>query len=101
MSILLGMVIGSLLCNYIIYFMSVFETGNKFCDWDLMWAVEDLNPLFETLKRLTGLYVLIYVFSGKQYLNIVKNKFSKVVLGSGSGSQPTATSSGHNSSKRL
>lgn len=76
MGILLGLVAGSLICNYIIYFSTVFGSGHLFCSWDMMW-IENLNPIFETLKRLTGLYVLIYIFTGKHHIKILKSKLSK------------------------
>lgn len=36
--------------------------------------MENLNPIFELLKRLNGFYILIYIFTGREYWRAIGRK---------------------------
>jgi hypothetical protein len=77
MGILTIMILGSLIFNIIIYSSNVFGKTLLLCRWKFTW-MENLNPVFEILKRLNGLYILIFIFTGKEYLRVIRNRAKKV-----------------------
>jgi hypothetical protein len=64
-----------LLFNIFSYFTSGFDSGVKMCNLGLMDEVENLSATFEALKRLNGVYVLIFHFAQQRFRTQVKKKF--------------------------
>jgi hypothetical protein len=71
------MIFGSLVCNYIIYFTNGSDKAHKLCkvDPNLFHTVAYFQPMFEILKRLNGVYLLIFVITGQQFRIVFKNIF--------------------------
>jgi hypothetical protein len=69
------MIFGSLVCNYIIYFTNGYDKAFKLCKIDpsLFHTVAYFQPMFEILKRLNGVYLLIFVVTGQQFRKIFKD----------------------------
>jgi hypothetical protein len=69
------LLVGSLAFNIFSYFTSGFDLGVKICDLDLITEVENLSATFEVLKRLNGVYILIFHFAQTRFRLLVKKKF--------------------------
>jgi hypothetical protein len=69
------LLLGSLVFNIFSYSTSGFDLGIKMCDLGLMTEVENLSEIFEVLKRLNGLYILIFHFAQKKIRLLVRKKF--------------------------
>jgi hypothetical protein len=69
------LLLGSLVFNIFSYSTSGFDYGVKMCDLGLMTEVENLSESFEVLKRLNGLYILIFHFAQQRFRFLVKKKF--------------------------
>jgi hypothetical protein len=67
------MLFGSLILNYVNYFASGIEFGVKMCNLDMMW-VNYLGLVFDNLKRLNGLYILILLFVGDKFRLLVEKR---------------------------
>ncbi len=66
---------GSLIFNIFTYFTTDYNFGVKLCEKDLVMFVENLLFTFEILKRLNGVYILIFHFTQARFKGLLKKKF--------------------------
>jgi hypothetical protein len=66
---------GSLVFNIFGYFTSGVEFGVKMCELDMMMFVANLPETFEILKRLNGVYILIFHLTQARFRGLIKKKF--------------------------
>lgn len=72
--IILGiMIFGSLIFNYLIFFTSGYEMGIMLCKLNPNYLYFiSLQEHFELLKRLNGVYLLIFIATGEQFRKAIK-----------------------------
>lgn len=75
--ILAFIIIGSLVCNIIIYIIIKMDKKQMFCSSEISW-MGVANPIFEHLKRLNGLYMFVYIFSAQENYSAMKTVFLKL-----------------------
>ncbi len=67
---------GSLIFNIFGYFTSGFEFGVKMCELDMnVMPVANLSATFEVLKRLNGVYIMIFHLTRLRLRELIKKKF--------------------------
>jgi hypothetical protein len=67
---------GSLVFNIFGYFTSGVEFGVKMCELDMsVMSVENLSASFEILKRLNGVYILVFHFTQTRFRGLIKKRF--------------------------
>jgi hypothetical protein len=66
---------GSLIFNVFGYLSSGVDSGVKMCELDMEMFVENLSATFEVLKRLNGLYILIFHFTQARFRGLIKERF--------------------------
>jgi hypothetical protein len=66
---------GSLIFNIFGYFTSGVEFGVKMCELDMEMFVANLSATFEVLKRLNGVYIMIFHLTRSRLRTLLKNKF--------------------------
>jgi hypothetical protein len=66
---------GSLIFNVLGYFTSGIEFGVKMCELDMEMQVANLSATFEVLKRLNGLYILVFHLTQARFRGLIKSKF--------------------------
>jgi hypothetical protein len=66
---------GSLSFNIFGYFSSGFEFGVKMCELDMEMFVANLSVTFDVLKRLNGLYIMVFHLTQARFRGLLKKKF--------------------------
>jgi hypothetical protein len=66
---------GSLIFNIFGYFSSGFEFGVKMCELDMEMFVENSSKAFEVLKRLNGVYIMIFHLTQARFRGLIKKRF--------------------------
>lgn len=70
------LIFGSLLTNVVVLVASKYDKQNTICSSRFYWF-ENVNLVFEYLKRLHGFYLFFYVFAKKENYRLVLKLFSQ------------------------
>jgi hypothetical protein len=66
---------GSLIFNVFGFFTSGVEFGVKMCELNMVMFVVNLSEIFEVLKRLNGVYILVFHLTQVGFRTLLKKKF--------------------------